>query len=304
MMRHGSYSLSHTIEPLRHRPHPDRDLDRDRDRGDHKLVGQPSDIERLAGDNKRLATTHLALRQDLVATQQEIQKIRAHIASIQTESDIQIRMLLDKIAKMEVHIRAGENVKNDLQRAHNEARALVANRQELIAQIEQTTKEYEKVHADVEKIPEMQSELDKLKLEHQTLRSTFEHEKRKNTEKVAQLEDMEKDLVRMARDVEKLRADVLNADKIPHAPNVYGGPYMTPESYPPPPRGGYVDGYGIPPHHHVPMGAGEGMIPYGGVHGGPDWNLQWGGPPVVPPYGGGVHPRPGGNPLWRGPPYI
>lgn len=295
MMHHGSYSLSHTIEP--NRP----------DRGTHKLVPKSSEIERLADDNQRLSTTHLALRQDLVATQQEIQKLRAHIGSIQTESDIQVRILLDKIAQMEVHIRAGENVKKDLQKAHSEARALVATRQDLIGQIEKATKEFEKVHADVDKIPDMQGELDGLRLEHQKLRSTFEREKRKNTEKVAQMEIMEKDLVRMAREVEKLRAEVLNADKIAHAPNVYGGPYMNPELYPPPPAhmhsGGYVDGYGN--HHHVPMGAGEGMIPYGGVHPGAV-GPHWGGPsPQMVPYGG-VHPgptAPGGNPQWRGPPY-
>lgn len=312
MMRHGhgSYSLSHTIDPLPHHHHPERGGGGG---GDNKLVAQSSEIERLAGDNKRLATTHLALHQDLVATQQEIQKLRAHIGSIQTESDIQVRILLEKIAKMEVHIRAGEDVKKDLQKAHNEARALVATRQELIGQIEQVTKEFEKVHADVDKLPEMQGELDGLRLEHQKLRSTFEHEKRKNTEKVAQMEIMEKDLVRMAREVEKLRAEVLNADKIPHA-NVYAGPYINPELYPPPPRmhsGGYVDGYGNH-HHHVPMGggvAGEGMIPYGGVHHGPagpgpGGYLQWGGPQMVP-YGGVHHgpAGPGGNPQWKGPPY-
>lgn len=44
-------------------------------------------------------------------------------------------------------------------------------------------------------------------------RSTFEHEKGKNTEKVAKMELMEKDLVEMAREVERLRTEVLDAEK-------------------------------------------------------------------------------------------
>lgn len=298
-MRHGSYPVGHSTEPL----HPEH--------ADTKLVAQSAEIERLAGDNQRLAATHVALRQDLVATQQDIQKLRAHIGSIQTESDIQIRILLDKTSKMEVHVRGGETVRKDLQRAHTEARALVATRQELIGQIEQVTEELKKIRADVEKVPQMHVELDGLRQEHQKLRSTFEYEKSLNMEKVAQMELMEKDLVGMAREVERLRAEVLNAEKRANAPTVYSGAYLKQELYPPPPRmhasgggGSYVDGYGKHHHHHVQMGvggAGEGMIPYGGGHTAPGGNPQWGGPPM-PPYGGG-HSGSGGNPQWGGPPY-
>lgn len=97
------------------------------------------------------------------------------------------------------------------------------------------------------------------------------------------------------------------------ATNVYGGSYMNQEQYLPPPLpphlhangGGYVDGYGN--HHHVQMGAGEGMISYAGTHPGPTapgGNLQWRPPQQMIPYGG-PHPRPaaqGDNPQWRPPP--
>lgn len=282
---YGSRSThsSYTIEPQ----HPDHQ--------DSKLVARSAEIERLASDKQRLSATHIALSQDLVATQQDIQKIRAHIGSVQTESDIQIRILLDKMAKMEAQIRAGENVKKDLQKAHTEARALVATRQELNDQVKKATQELDKVRADVEKLPEMKVELDGLRQEHQKLRSTFEHEKGKNMEKVAQMELMEKDLVGMAREVERLRAEVLNAEKRANAPTVYGAPYMNQELYPPPPHmHANGPGYG---NHHVQMGivgAGEGMNPYGGPHPGPaapGTNPQWGPPPMIP-YGG--HPQWGG----------
>lgn len=158
MLHHSSYPVGHTIEPQ----HPER--------GDSKLVTRSAEIERLASDKQRLAATHVALRQDLVATQQDIQKLRAHIGSIQTESDIQIRIFLDKMAKMDPCIRAGENVKKDLQQAHTEARALVATRKELIDKVKQATEELDKVRADVEKLPEMNVELDRLRQEHQKLR--------------------------------------------------------------------------------------------------------------------------------------
>ncbi|XP_059637572.1 protein FLX-like 4 [Cornus florida] len=257
MMRHGPFPTGHRpMEPL---PPPEL--------LENKMAVQLEEIERLVEDNRRLAATHVALRQDLVAAQQEIQRLRAHIRSIQTESDIQIRMLLDKIAKMEVDIRAGESVKKDLQQAHMEAQSLVTARQELTAKIQRATEELDKAHADIKKLPEMHAELDSLRQEHQRLRNTFEYEKGLNMEKVEQMQAMDKNLFGMAKEVEKLRAEVLNAEKRAHAPNPYGSSYMMSSDplYPPPVHGGgaYVDPYGRP---HVQMGVGaggEGIVPYG-----------------------------------------
>lgn len=265
MMRHGSFPAGQRMEPL---PPPEL--------ADNNLVAQAAEIERLADDNHRLAATHVALRQDLVDTRQEIQRLRAHIGSIQTESDIQVRVLLDKIAKMDVDIRAGESVRKNLQAAHIEARSLVTARNELDAQIRQATQELDKARADVKTLPEMHAELDSLRKEHQRLRTTFEYEKGLNMEKVEQMQAMEKDLVGMAREVEKLRAEVLNAEKRAHVPNSYGEHYMHPDSslYPPPPMhmsGGYVDNYGRP---NIPMGVGATGIGNPGAGGG---NPGWGG---------------------------
>lgn len=44
-------------------------------------------------------------------------------------------------------------------------------------------------------------------------RTTFEYEKGLNIDKVHQMQAMEKNLVGMAREVEKLRAEVSNAEK-------------------------------------------------------------------------------------------
>lgn len=159
MMRHGPFpSGTRIIETL-----PPELVE-------NKIALQEAEIERLAGDNHRLAATHVALRQDLVASQHDIQRLRAHIRTTQTETDIQIRALLEKIGKMELDIRAGESIKTDLHKAHTEARGLVTATRELSAQIEQASEELEKARADVKKLPEMENELESLMQEHQRLR--------------------------------------------------------------------------------------------------------------------------------------
>ncbi|GFY95603.1 hypothetical protein Acr_10g0009880 [Actinidia rufa] len=164
MMRHGPFP---GLAPAGHCPMGPLPP---ADRLDTKMAVQVAEIEQLAGENHILASAQVALRQDLAGAQQEAERLRAHIRSIQAEGDIQIRVLLDKIAKMEVDVRAGESVKKELQQAHMEARSLVTARQELTSQIQQSNKELEKAHADLKNLPDMLAELDSLRQEHQRLR--------------------------------------------------------------------------------------------------------------------------------------
>ncbi|KDP38754.1 hypothetical protein JCGZ_04107 [Jatropha curcas] len=260
LMRHGPFPPGH--RPSDGRPPPDL--------LENKIASQAAEIEQLAGDNHKLATSHVALRQDLVVVQQEVERLKAHIRSIQTESDIQIRVILDKTTKMESEIRAGESVKKDLRQAHMEAQSLVKARQELTTQIQQATQELQKVRADVKSLPDLEAELDNLKHEYRRLRATFEYEKGLNIEKVEVLQAMEQNLIGMAREVEKLHAEVLNAEKRVHAPNTYGGGFATSDpSYPTPVHGAgtYVDAYGRPVVQMSVGPAADGMIAYGSGNG-------------------------------------
>lgn len=165
MMRHGPLpGLGHApgyrlLEPL---PRPEL--------LENKIAYQAAEIKQLAGDNHRLAATQVDLRQDLVAAEEEVQTVKAHMRSIQTESDIQIRALLDKIAKKEAEIIAGEGVKKELQKAHMEAHSLVEARKELRIRIRQATDELQKARVEVKKLPDLHGELDSLRQEHQRLR--------------------------------------------------------------------------------------------------------------------------------------
>ncbi|XWS70889.1 hypothetical protein CRYUN_Cryun03dG0088100 [Craigia yunnanensis] len=251
VMRHGA------LEPL---PPPEL--------LENKIASQAAEIERLAGDNHRLAASHVALREDLVAARHEAQKLKEHIRSIQTESDIQIRVLQEKIAKMEADIRVGESVKKELQKAQFEAQNLVKVRQELMAQLQQASQELVKTRADVKSLPELHAELEGLRKEHQRLRVTFQYGKGSNIEQLEQMQAMEKNLIGMAKEVEKIRAEVFSAEKrvlAPIGPIPYAGGYMNPDpSYVPPFQtvSTYFNGYSRPVMQ-IGLGPAEGMIPYG-----------------------------------------
>ncbi|KAI4295002.1 hypothetical protein MLD38_040730 [Melastoma candidum] len=291
LMRHGRPPTLHPpsgvllLEPLS----PLETMER-------KIHVQSIEMERLTMENHRLATTHVALRQDLINAQQEVQQLNAHVRSIQTESDIQLRVLLDKIAKYEVDIRAGESVKMDLQKAHGEAHKLVIARQELIALIERKNDELQKARLEAEKLPLLHAELDGLLREHQRLRTTFEYVKSTNVEQVRQLQAMEKNLMSTAGELEKLRTEVAKAEKNANeAPYTYvrRGSYMQgdPSYISHIPGGPYVDG---PARIHAPMGGpmpvGEGVsqfssvnsISMNGVAGAAAPGMNWGAIPYDP----------------------
>lgn len=137
---------------------------------ENKLVSQAAEIEQLVADNHTLAHTHVTLRHDLSAVHEEIEKLKAHIRSIQTERDIQIRVILDKMAKKEGDIQASDSIKKDLQQSLDVAQKLVATNQELNVKIKHGTEELEKARLEFKKLPEVQAELEKLQQEHQWLR--------------------------------------------------------------------------------------------------------------------------------------
>ncbi|RLN06937.1 hypothetical protein C2845_PM11G06740 [Panicum miliaceum] len=182
---------------------------------ENKLAMQTAEVEKLIGENQRLATSHEVLRQDIVDTEKEMQLIRTHLCEVQTETDLQIRDLLERIRLMEADIQSGDAVKKELHQVHMEAKRLIAERQMLTLEIENANKEIQKLSAsgDNKSLPEFLAELDGLRKEHHNLRSQFEFEKNTNVKQVEQMRTMEMNLITMTKQAEKLRADVANAER-------------------------------------------------------------------------------------------
>ncbi|WVZ86139.1 hypothetical protein U9M48_032972 [Paspalum notatum var. saurae] len=209
LMRHGSFAggslsshsplqSSSTLEML-----------------EKKLAMQTAEVEKLIMENQRLATSHVVLRQEIVDTEKEMQMIRTHLGEVQSETDLQIRDLLERIRLMEADIHSGDAVKKELHQVHMEAKRLISERQMLTLEIENATKELQKLSAsgDNKSLAELLAELDGLRKEHHNLRSQFEFEKNTNVKQVEQMRTMEMNLMTMTKQAEKLRADVANAER-------------------------------------------------------------------------------------------
>ncbi|KAJ7295547.1 hypothetical protein O6H91_Y181300 [Diphasiastrum complanatum] len=196
---------------------------------EHKLNSQHAEIQRLAAENQRLAATHVALRQELALAQQEVQRLQQALGGIQADKDARIRGLLDTQSKMEADLQGLETLKAELHQARSDATKLNALRQDFSGQIQGLTQDLQRARADVQQIPSLRIENENLRQELQRARTAFDYEKKAIGEQLEQRQAMEKNLVSMAREVEKLRAELTNAEKRARLGANTGGGYSSAE---------------------------------------------------------------------------
>ncbi|MCL7026945.1 hypothetical protein MKW94_011804 [Papaver nudicaule] len=250
---------------------------------EQKLATQHGEMQRLATENQRLAATHVSLRQELAAAQQELQRLQ----SVKNEKEHHIRGLVDKIGKMEVDLQAAEPVKLELQKARAEAQSLIASRQELISKVQQLTQDLQRTHLEVQQIPALTSELDGIRQEYHRCRATYDYEKKLYNDHLELLQAMEKNYLSMAREVEKLKADLANNANLERVAGPHHGAVSGYKESETAGQNAYEDGYN-PQGRIPPTGS---SVPYSG--GAVAASPYSGGAPaavsaVASPYGGGA----------------
>jgi hypothetical protein len=227
---------------------------------EQKMQSQHEELQSLLAANQRLAATHVALRQELAAAQQEMQRLNSVIAGVSSEKDAQIRSLIEKAGKLESELRSTEPIKQELIQVRGDCQKLHLHSQELNQQLRNATQEVQRARGELQQVPALRTEVDNLRAELQRARNAFEYEKKANADQLEQRQVMEKNLVEMARDIEKLRAEAANVDKRPrvHPGGAYNGGYPVPEgSYGVMQPQVYGDGYGMHPQEAGPAANGN-----------------------------------------------
>ncbi|CAL5390950.1 unnamed protein product [Camellia sinensis] len=188
------------------------------------LASQHQEIQGLLVDNQRLAATHVALKQELEAARHELQRMAHYASSLHAEKDMQMRELYEKSVKMEMDLGGAEAMRAELQQVHADVKELTATKQELTAQVQAMTQDLARVTADLQQAPALKEEIDFLKQELQRARAAIEYEKKGYTENYEHGQVMENKLISMARELEKLRAEMANAEKRARAAAAVGNP--------------------------------------------------------------------------------
>ncbi|XVF74419.1 hypothetical protein PTKIN_Ptkin13bG0109300 [Pterospermum kingtungense] len=189
---------------------------------EEELEMQHAEIRRLLTDNRRLVEDRMAIQQELGAAKEEIHRLNLVIGEIRAEQELHSRGLIEKGLKLEADLRATEPLKKEASQLRAEVQKLNNVKQELTGQVQSLKQDVARLQADNQQIAILRAEVDGLHQELMHARTAIDYEKKANIELMEQRQAMEKNMVSMAREVEKLRAELANMDGRPWAA---GGPY-------------------------------------------------------------------------------
>lgn len=209
---------------------------------EEELEMQHAEIRRLVADNRRLLEDRMAFQRDLAATKEELHRMNLAIADIHAERELRAREFNEKRQKLESDIRATKPLKNEAVQLRTEVQQLKNVNKDLEAKVQTLTQDLLRLKTDNQQIPMLRAEIDGIHQELLRARTMVDYEKKANIEMMGQRQAMEKNLVSLAREVEKLRAELSSSNSRQWgAGGTYGTKFGSPEGRFPAP---YADGYG------------------------------------------------------------
>ncbi|KAK9091264.1 hypothetical protein Sjap_024441 [Stephania japonica] len=179
---------------------------------EEELVIQREEIHRILSDNRKLVDENVILQRELIAAKDEIHRVGEVIPQLRAEKESQARELIQRGLKLESELRGAEPLRVEVMQLRGEAQKLNALRQDLSSQIQGLTQKLTRLQAENKQVPAMKADIDGMRQELMRAREATEFEKKASIELMEQKQAMEKNLLAMAREIERLRA-ALDAKK-------------------------------------------------------------------------------------------
>ncbi|XP_019457970.1 PREDICTED: protein FLX-like 3 isoform X2 [Lupinus angustifolius] len=174
---------------------------------------QRAEMRRLVEDNRRLLDDRVVLQRDLAAAKEDLHRMNLAIRDIHADHELHTRELLKKGMKLEGDLRATEPLKNEILQLRAEVQKLNNVKEDLAEKVQTLTEDVARLQADNQQINLLKSQIDGLHQDLMRARTLVDYEKKANIEFMEQRQSMEKNLVSMAREVEKLRAELASNDR-------------------------------------------------------------------------------------------
>ncbi|KAL9415719.1 hypothetical protein AB3S75_039000 [Citrus x aurantiifolia] len=178
-----------------------------------RIAIQHSDIQSLLQDNQRLAATHVALKQELSLAEQELRHLSSVAASVKAERDAEVRELYEKSLKLDAELRVIESMHAELDRVRADVEKLCVIKQEMIKDLNEITRDLAKARDESKDMAAIKAEIETERQEIHKGRAAIECEKKNRASNHEQREIMEKNIISVAQQIERLRAELVNAEK-------------------------------------------------------------------------------------------
>ncbi|KAL7247245.1 hypothetical protein ACSBR2_002213 [Camellia fascicularis] len=177
------------------------------------IAARHRQIQSLLLDNQRLSALHVALKQELAVSQQELRHLSAAASDVAAERDAQVRDVYERSLKIEAEVRSIDSLSADLAQVRADIPKLTSDRQELAAELKAIDSDLVRARSDLQQLPSIKVEIETMHQEVQRGRAAIEYEKKAHASNFKQGQAMEKNMFSMVREIEKLRAELANADK-------------------------------------------------------------------------------------------
>lgn len=159
----------------------------------------------------------MALKQELALSNQELRHLSTALSTIKVESDAQVREVYEKAAKMESEVRVVREFNGEVERVREDVRRMEEDRKELVGKLEEIDKEVRVARKEVGIVEEAREGIEVMRREISKGRAAVDYEKKMHADNIELGQIMEENMVSMAREIEKLHAELANAEKMARA---------------------------------------------------------------------------------------
>ncbi|XP_031121058.1 protein FLC EXPRESSOR-like isoform X2 [Ipomoea triloba] len=172
------------------------------------IAVQHRHIQTLLLENQRFATTHVALKRQLAAAQQDLRQLTVVASAVKAECDAEVRGVYENSIRAEAEIRAVA----ELAQVKDGIEKMKADREELTAKLKEIEDELAMVRPELKQLKEIKTDIATMQKEIQRGRAAVEYEKKMKKINHEQSQIMEKNMMSMSCEIEKLRAELAIAE--------------------------------------------------------------------------------------------
>lgn len=124
-----------------------------------------------------------------------------------------MRRIYEKSLKMDAEVRAVAAMRSELDQVRADVRELAAARKELASHLQSVQNDLALARNDSKPLPAIKADIEALRHEIQLGRNAIEFEKKTHAKNLEHKRVMDNNMMIMTREVEKLRAELANAEK-------------------------------------------------------------------------------------------
>ncbi|PUZ36367.1 hypothetical protein GQ55_9G032500 [Panicum hallii var. hallii] len=180
---------------------------------EQRLLDRDLDIQELLVDNQRFAATHVALQKQLIAAQHELRAVSVAATRARAEREGEVHALAEQAAHIEAEARAVSAARAEVDKVHADVQVLAAARTDLVNRLQGLREQLARKQAETSKTDAVRAQIETMRREIQKGRAAVDFEKKAHSDNLEQSKAMEKNMIAVASEIERLRGELLNAEK-------------------------------------------------------------------------------------------